>query len=309
MATTVESWPLGLPWEASYLEDRRFKRLLALGVVVFLVLGVAIPLVSLPEVPREQQEALPPHLARIVLEPRPLPPRREQPPPPAKPSAKRPPEAVPQRKPPTPDAVEAARAKAASSGLLQFQDVLTDMRDEASVERLRGTATRQGASQATRLERSIISARAGRTSGGIDTAALSSPAGGGGGLAARETTRVSGVGGAGAGVGAAGDVATTGDGRSVRSDESIRKVMDRNKGAIYTLYNRALRQDPTLRGKVSVQIVIEPDGAVSAVKLLSSELGDDDLERKLLARIRMIDFGAAPVGRTVLKYAFDFLPS
>ena len=78
MATTVESWPLGLPWEASYLEDRRFKRLLALGVVVFLVLGVAIPLVSLPEVPREQQEALPPHLARIVLEPRPLPPRRER---------------------------------------------------------------------------------------------------------------------------------------------------------------------------------------------------------------------------------------
>ena len=62
------------------------------------------------------------------------------------------------------------------------------------------------------------------------------------------------------------------------------------------------------KGSNNLLLTIEPDGSVSSVKLLSSELGDADLERKLLARIRMIDFGAASVGRTTLKYAFDFLP-
>lgn len=309
MAAVSQSRLVDLSWGEADRDDRRFRWMLAQGLVILLLLGVAVPLIRLPEVPREELEALPPHLARIVLEPRPPPKAKPRPEPQPKPKPIEPPEAPPeapvQRAVPTPDAVSAARAKAASSGVLQFQDLLQDLRDEASVDSVRGAATRQGAGQAAQADRAVISARAGRTSGGIDTGALSRTAGGGGALAGRETTRVAG---GGAGAGAGGEVTTTGNGRSVRSDESIRKVMDRNKGSIYTIYNRALRRDPALQGKVTVQLVIEPDGSVSSVKLLSSELGDADLERKLLARIRMIDFGAASVGRTTLKYAFDFLP-
>ena len=57
-----------------------------------------------------------------------------------------------------------------------------------------------------------------------------------------------------------------------------------------------------------MQMVIEPSGQVSGVKLLASELGDPTLEQKLLARIRMIVFGAKSVMSTTLNYSFEFLP-
>ena len=84
--------------------------------------------------------------------------------------------------------------------------------------------------------------------------------------------------------------------------------MDRSKGSMYAVYNRALRSNPNLRGTVTVRMVIEPSGKVTSVKLISSELDDTMLEQKLLARIKMISFGAEDVARTTLNYSFDFLP-
>ena len=94
-----------------------------------------------------------------------------------------------------------------------------------------------------------------------------------------------------------------------RSAQSVRKVMDANKGAVYGIYNRALRQNPTLVGQLSFSMVIEPSGKVSAVTVLNDELNDQTLINKLLARIRMINFGAEPVEQTTVNYSFDFLPS
>ena len=84
--------------------------------------------------------------------------------------------------------------------------------------------------------------------------------------------------------------------------------MDRNKGAIFSIYNRALRRDPTLEGKVSIKMVIDASGSITKLTLLSSELHNPALERKLLARIRLINFGEKAGGNTTLNYAFDFLP-
>jgi len=93
-----------------------------------------------------------------------------------------------------------------------------------------------------------------------------------------------------------------------RTTESIRQVFDKNKGALYAIYRRALRQDPALKGKVTIDIVIEPDGAVSMIKLVLSELDFAELESKLLARIKMINFNAQGVNSIQLKYTFNFLP-
>jgi outer membrane biosynthesis protein TonB len=84
--------------------------------------------------------------------------------------------------------------------------------------------------------------------------------------------------------------------------------MDANKNAIYAIYNRALRSNPALEGKMVFKIAIEPSGKVSEASVVSSELNDPALERKLLARIRLINFGAKDVLRTQLEYSFDFLP-
>ena len=57
-----------------------------------------------------------------------------------------------------------------------------------------------------------------------------------------------------------------------RTDEEIQIVFDRYKAALYRLYNRELRKDPTLRGQLVLRLTIEPDGSVSLCQLQSSDM-------------------------------------
>jgi len=93
-----------------------------------------------------------------------------------------------------------------------------------------------------------------------------------------------------------------------RSEEKMRKIMDQNKGAMFNIYNRALRRDPTLEGKVVFEMVIEPSGRIISAKVVSSELNNPALETKLLNRIKLINFGKQDVKQTKLIFSFDFLP-
>jgi TonB family protein len=163
--------------------------------------------------------------------------------------------------------------------------------------------------------RSLITSNATRGSGGINTAGYSRDTGGGG-LAGRATTLVEGVAGGGGGGGAGGANASRGgtlqrgnSGKAARAIEEIKLVFERNKGAIYAIYNRALREDPSLQGKVVLSLTIAPSGEVLDCKVVSSELKAPELERKLLARIRQFDFGAKDVDQLTITWPVDFLPS
>lgn len=186
-------------------------------------------------------------------------------------------------------------------------------------------------------ERAMITSNATTGSGGINTAALSRNTGGGG-LAGRSTTLVPGVAGGGGGGGPGGGGGGDGDGtgtgkgrdgkggagagnggggtltakagpRSNRSVDEVRLVLDRNKGSLNAIYNRALREDPTLQGKVVIELRIAPDGSVTSARIVSSELHAGDLEQKLLARVRLLAFGAKDVNELTVTYPLDFLPS
>jgi TonB family protein len=100
-----------------------------------------------------------------------------------------------------------------------------------------------------------------------------------------------------------------GSGRPSRTYEEVTLVLDRNKGAIYSIYNRALRKDPTLQGKVVLEITIDPSGRVTSCKVISSELHNEALEKKLVSRVRLLNFGARSVEVMVVTYPIDFLPS
>jgi hypothetical protein len=94
-----------------------------------------------------------------------------------------------------------------------------------------------------------------------------------------------------------------------RSEESIRSVLDSNKASLYAIYNRALREDPSLQGKVTFKLVIQPDGSVSSCSIVSSEITDDSLKNKLISRMKLINFGADNVGVTTTQWAIDFIPN
>jgi outer membrane biosynthesis protein TonB len=242
-------------------------------------------------------------------------------------------------KPPGEVALDNARKRASGVGLLAMKNELAEMTGAPVAVQLKqdikpgpgvGTGVGVGVgagSEAGVPVRAMITSNATRGSGGINTAAYSRDTGGGG-LAGRATTLVEGVAGGGGGGGPGGGGSRAGggtggeggggkggqltrgnSGKATRSIEDIKLVFERNKGAIYAIYNRALRDDPALQGKVVLELKIAPSGAVEALRIVSSELKAEDLEKKLLARIRSFDFGAKDVDVMVVTWPVDFLPS
>jgi TonB family protein len=238
------------------------------------------------------------------------------------------------------EALETARRKAAGVGLLAMKDDLNQLAAAPVAVQLnqdikpgKGIGAGKGVGVGMGIEagiptRALITSNATNGSGGINTAGYSRDTGGGG-LGGKGTTLVEGtigggggggpggglgVGGKGNGAGngtggAGGTLAKSGSGKASRSIEEIKLVFERNKGAIYAIYNRALREEPSLQGKVVLSLTIAPSGEVTDIKVVSSELNATELERKLLARIRQFDFGAKDVERMVVSWPVDFLPS
>jgi outer membrane biosynthesis protein TonB len=300
-----------LPWDTGREDRQRLRRWLTVCLLVVGVGGIAVPWLDVPEPTREEQDALPPRLARIVME-------RPQPviPPPPKPEPKEEVETepIPEPKPevakgvkPEPQpAVADAREKAASSGLLQFRDAFADMREAVDVAQLQDTAAIQrGSGTAATIDRSVLTSKHATRSAGVNVAGLSRETGGVA-LSGRETTRVDAPEGA-EGQGGVREQRAV-DPRS-RSIEEIRRIFDSNKGAIFAIYNRALRSDPTLQGKVVLELVIAPSGQVTDVRVVASELADAELVAKIVNRIRLFDFGKRDVGVTTISYPVHFLPS
>ncbi|MDE2145289.1 MAG: energy transducer TonB, partial [Burkholderiales bacterium] len=239
-------------------------------------------------------------------------------------------------KPPGEEALDRARQRASGVGLLAMKNELAAISGAPLAVQLRqdirpgpgvGSGSGPGVGAGTEAglpARAMITGQATRGSGGIDTAGFSRDSGGGG-LAGRSTTLVEGRAGGGGGGGpggggsrygngsgghgAGGTLARGGSGKASRSIEDIKLVFERHKGAIYALYNRALRDDPSLQGKVVLELTIAPTGQVTRLRLVSSELKAPDLERKLLARIEGFDFGAKDVDTMVVTWPVDFLPS
>ena len=94
-----------------------------------------------------------------------------------------------------------------------------------------------------------------------------------------------------------------------RTDEEIQIVFDRYKASLYRLYNRELRNDPTLRGQMVLRLTIEPDGSVSMCVLQSSDMNAPGLSAQVVDRVRTINFGAKDVDAITIVYPIDFLPA
>jgi periplasmic protein TonB len=75
------------------------------------------------------------------------------------------------------------------------------------------------------------------------------------------------------------------------------------------LYTRALRDRPELQGKVVLEFTIAPSGEVTACRVVSSELNDPELERKIVARVKLIRFEARDVATLVATKPMDFFPA
>ncbi len=215
------------------------------------------------------------------------------------------------------------RQRVGNSGILAFRDQFASLaRDKKIAPRL-GAEARYGAANdvGKPSSPSTLTTNAPGSSGGINLASLSHSVGGGGsgggeggipGVAVgRATSPIGGGGGGGGGSGGVGGrpLARGGPGPS-RTDEEIQIVFDRYKASFYRLYNRALRNDPTLKGQMVLRLTIEADGSVSMCKLQSSDMNAPDLAAQVVNIVRTINFGAKDgVQALTIAYPIDFLPA
>jgi protein TonB len=292
-----------LAWEVDPEEQRRFRRLMGGGMLLVLLLGVIFPLIHLPRETTTSAEAVPERLARLMAEEKPKPP----PPPPVElPKPK--PEVKPTPVPKPVDREADARKKAQQSGLLKLKDELADLRQNVDLTPLGQTKNLQGAvGQDSHAERSLIASKVGAGSAGITTANASRGFGtGAGSLSGHDTMAVSSRIAAASG---GGNVSKGGSGKPSRSEEEIALVFDSNKGAIYALYGRALRDTPELQGKLVLEFTISPAGEVTECHVVSSELKDAELERKIVARVKLFRFAAKDVATITTTKPIEFVPT
>ncbi len=311
-ATTTTAFRVyDLPWTPAPADERRVRRVLGAAIGLFIGFGIIVPL--LPERPRESlaPPPVPERVVEFLLErPKPVPkpePKVEvpQPKPEVVPMVERPrPVPAPVADaPPKPD----ARKKAAASGLLALSNQLAELRDLEVDRATPAQSLNAGAGEKTRVDRALLTARTGEGSGGIAVSKASSGFGGGStGLAGHATAKVA----SSADAAPAGDVQRSGkSSKASRTREEVELVFDRNKSAIYALYARALRDNPALQGKVVLEVTIAPTGEVTDCRVVSSDLGDADLERKLVARVKMFRFDARDVAPMTTTKPIEFFPA
>jgi len=299
---------IDLPWSENRDESSRFRKILLIVSVLTIIFSIIVPNITVKKLERKKAEEIPPRFAKLILE-------KKTPPPPPPPKVKKvkkkkvvkkkatKKKVVKKKKIKKPDP-DRARKVAQKSGILAFQDDLADLRKTVSEKNLKNRSLQKGGNQAKKNTRSIITSNATRGSGGIRTSSLSRNTGGSQ-LASRNVTQVkSNL------KGSSGRVKRTGGSRKAgRSIEELQLVFDKNKGAIYAIYNRALRKDPSLEGKVVLQLTIAPSGAVTKCKVVSSELNNPALERKLVSRVKLFRFGRKNVDTMITTYPIVFLPS
>ncbi|MDE2219962.1 MAG: TonB family protein [Gammaproteobacteria bacterium] len=290
-----------LPWEPDPEEQRRFRRLLRIGLALVLVFGLILPFVHLPR-PTAAEEAVPPRLARLM--------QQEQPkPPPPKPVEKPQEKPKPETKPTEiPKPVDTRKKMENSAAMRAIKDELADLRDQLDTKDLQSRQLKADVGKDARSERSLISSKVGVGSAGIVTAASSRGFGSGAGALSDHNTAA--VNSRIAAEAAASRVTRNGtSGKASRSEEEIALVFDRNKGAIDALYARALRERADLQGKIVLQLTISPAGEVTDCRLLSSELNDPDLERKIVARVKLFRFEAKDVEAITARKTLEFFPT
>ena len=310
-----------MPWARGTEEDARFRRSLAASLLVSLTVGLLVSIFDLPILERSAEIELPERVAKIVREERRLPPPPE--------TVEEP--IIPEEEIPQPELAEVqtpdelpeiteepvvaeveqpeTREQVKAKGILAFRDSFASRANMRPAAQLGSQATfaTAGANAVGRPERSMVTTSAPGSSGGINLSDISRNVGGGGqAIEGGGVMQVASSIGGGEGAGR-----PLSGGRSAgRTDEEIQIVFDRYKAALYRLYNRELRKNPTLRGQLVLQLTIEPDGSVSLCQLDSSSMGAPTLAQQVVDRVRAFDFGAKEdiVAMTII-YPIDFLPA
>lgn len=312
-------------WQQWPAEDARFVRLVKICLSTLLLIGVVIPWLTVTQPPPLEPVKVPERIARMILEkqlpvapprvapakvekkPVPEPESQSEPRPEPRPEPGKPPKAeekkpVPQAAKKTPQPKPTTREKVSKVGLLALSQELADIQNMAPVTRQQRVLQRASTARSAR-PKAADTASLGQTSRGVqhDTGKISQR---NTRLAQRQLSQVE------VSEPVAAQVAKEGlPGPRMRTEADVSMVLARSKASFDILYNRQLRREPGIRGRVLFEIRIAPSGRVIACRILETELGSPALERRLVLKIKSLDFGAQDVDTTIINYPLEFSPA
>src|SRR5690554_2263520 len=304
---------LALDWQPAGNSNRNFHRTTAVVLLVIALLAVALSFIPVPENERRERAVVPERIAKFIAQ-REKPPVVVQPPKPKpepKPLPKVEPEPKIERKRPAESerkpltaSEKKARETAERSGLLALSSELNDLMDTSEVStKMAGKLSEQpaGSDVVAGHDATVITAGVAAGGGGVDANRYGGSVGGTQ-LSAREIASVR------SGLFAEEETENesaaqernakrSGNGRS---EENVTIVFDKHNDSLYTLYERGRRETPGLQGTIVLQITIAPNGDVTDVKILSSELHKIALVAPLVKRIKLFKFEANDVDPDLL---------
>lgn len=309
---------MALRWQPESNRDHIFNILAVLVLAGFLSIGIIASSITLPKHKREKRVHVPERVARYI---------NERPKPKVKPVPKEIPKPLPPPIPlvrhrkkvpskPLTKIEKKARKKAENSGLLALTKQLSGLMDTSNVNKMVNNKLHHShnAEAEASVNSKILTSNTGKGS-----VAVNQDIHGGSGHGARLDNNqqrlarrlLASHGEIANPAIAHADTTTRGKqrGDNLRSEEDVAYIMDRHKSMLHSLYRRARRTHPGLKGKIVLEITILPSGKVSKVRVVSSELHDQALEQNLIARIRQFDFGARPVEVLTVTIPVEFLPS
>jgi len=285
------------PWHKSG-DDEKFVRIVRRSILLFCILGIIIPFLPTPKVEKQQLTQVSPRLAKLLIK------KKEQKK--AEKIAKKSKTLKTKKKIKKKTAKKKTKKKIKkkieNSGLLALSSELADLResfDLGKIDNIKTTKQSVKKYNATKL----ISSSAGKLSSGVDKTRLTVTTVDqklSGHSTKSVTSNIS--------VSKASRYNPK-TGKAGRTRNEIESVFQRYKGSFYSMYNRSLRKDPTIQGRVTIELTISPSGRVTACKVISSELGNKALERKIVARVKLMKFSAKDVDTVTVSYPIDFFPS
>ena len=318
--TTVSYRQLAVSWSPESRDNRVFYIITACVITCILVFALIVSSVTVPVKERRVKQAVPDRVAKFITKTKkpeikkPEPKAKPKPIPKPSPKVVRKKETEAEKKKPLTVKEKKARETAANSGLLALGSQLADLMDTTDVSSQVGAKISKASDSSAKVaavDTGLLTANASAGTGGANTsdyvAAVGSTQ-----LSQRdidlvkqslvksdEVEKVAG----------SNSKANQPRGDNVRSEEEVQMIFDQNKSQLYSIYNRERRKKPGLKGRLVLEITIAPDGSVSNVRIVSTELNDPALERRLVERVKFFKFKSSSVEPVTVTFPIEFLPS
>lgn len=319
-----------LPWSDVRSERKLFRVSLGCVFAIFVTVAVVVNFYEVPEPDRESLEEIPPQLAKLlkaekakkiepiktekpplvepkkVEAPKPKPKAAPKPTPKVSPkdSVKKP-RALKETKKSTEKQIQQARNVAKQSGILAMQSEMAALSSSVSSDgfssSIKSTSQRSASASARKVDtvnESALTATSGVNAPDKQNVATQSID-----LEASASERLEVT---------SEEIALAKAEReeaNTRKDEEIQIVVEGLRSTFNLLYNRALRDDPFLEGMLELVIRIEPNGVVSRVDIVQNTLENDAFVAKLIARMKLTNFGASGNKAIEKNLPFEFSPS